>query len=434
MRLNLLSISRATAGVGFLALFPGYLLYHYSLAQGWIQPFLGGLFGNVSLMMGALCLLLLPWILSRSWRGAFIPGVLVAGLVAYMTLWTVGNFVFIRGEAYAADAMRESVSAIVIWLAMLFVGGFYPFDRPRLRTLLAIFAGLIVVAFAHAVVQYASPVGPYLTFVARSTDTVHSGYLGIGRSILVSAIFLGAVLIKTHLRLAVFAVGSLLLLLLGSRSDLFAMISLTAVLALVSGASGKNRWSSIAAMGGCCVLLYFASPLFFATRSTEVLDLDTSSSWQVRQELQAAALRVIRENPIFGEFGYHIRDGGAGFYAHNALSAWTNFGLVGFLLFIGLMAYFTVLSFRRMGSGQTADAAWFAAFQLNLASLIQAIAASPIFFPLPALAWGVTLNALRASRGKSRGGPPAIQRSLPPTLPGLTTSIEPFGSVSQATR
>ena len=423
MRINLFRIAGATATAGFLALFPGYLLYHYAIAQDWIPAFLGGLFGSVSLLTAAVFAVLLPWIVTRPLRAAFMPAVFIGLAIAYIATWALVNFVFIRAEPYGTDALREAASSILIWLAMLFVGGFFSFDKPLTRRLLTVMAVLVVLSLVHAIFRFHSPLGPYLTFSGADPDAEQSSYQGIGRSLLVTAIFLSAVVGKTHYRLAIFALGSLLLLLVGSRSDLFTLIALTAVLAFQSAFAGTNRWSTIGAMVGCAILLYVASPLFFESRSAEIFDLSNSSSWQTRHDLQTTALRVIHDSPVFGAFGYHLKDGGAGWYAHNALSAWTNFGVVGFLFYIGLIIYFTLLSMGRVFGRAAAGPVWFAAFYLSLASLIQAIVASPVFSPLPALAWGVALNALRTN-----GAEDSYYGSEPrpaPTRPGSANAASP---------
>ena len=434
LSINPFKISRGVATGGLCILFPGYLLYHYALAQVWIPPFLGGLFGPVSLLIALLCILLLPWIATRSWGEAFTPGVVVSTTIAYVAVWSIVNFLFIRGESYAANALTESASTVLLWIAMVFVGGFYAFDKALSRKLLIVLGALMVLSLIHAIVRFQSPLGPYLTFSGDDPDSTQSSYQGIGRSILVTAIFLAALVNKTHHRLGLFAVGSLLLLLVGSRSDLFTLVLLTAVLALQSGLKGANRYSTIAAMMGCVILLYFATPLFLNTRSAEIFDLANSSSWQARQDLQTTALGVIRNNPIFGSFEYHMRDDGAGFYAHNALSAWTNFGLVAFILYIGLMISFTLISFRRVRSSDGGGAVWFAAFELNLASLIQALFASPVFSPLPALAWGLTLNALRSAPRESRGTAPDVSSSPDRTIIRVTGSTAPYIPPPQAAR
>jgi hypothetical protein len=317
--------------------------------------------------------------------------------IAYIAAWSFANFVSIRPDPYGIDALQETVSALIIWTAMLFAGGFFAFDAVFTRKLMLISSALIVAALIHSMFRFGSPLGPYLTFSTADPDSPQSSYQGIGRSILVTFIVFAAVARKAPYRLAIFATGSFLLLLVGSRSDLFAMLALAAVLAFQSTFTGRNRLATIVSMSACVALLYLASPLFFETRNVEIFDLSGSSSWQARQELQAAALQIIRDDPFFGSFGYHMRDGGSGWYAHNALSAWTNYGLLGFVLYTGLICYFTLISVRHVFSHHSQQPVWFAALYLNLAALIQATLASPVFFPLPALGWGVALNALRGS-------------------------------------
>jgi len=395
MRLNLLNISQRAAALGFLALFPGFLLYQYSLAQGWIPAFLGGEFGVVSLFLAALCLLLLPWILARQLGRALLPGVVVVLLICYCTIWAFTNY-FIVHEPYSAEALQETAAALGTWLAVLLVGLFFPFRRGDTGKWLWIAGVLIVLALLHAMIRFRSPLGPYLTFSGVDDDAQVSTYQGIGRSILVTSIFISAIVKRTNRRVLVLAIGSVLILLVGSRSDFFTLAAVTAVVVLLVIARRINPITIATVILGGWLLVHFTAPIFLHSRNAELLDLSSSSSWQARQELEVAALHIIAENPVYGTFGYHFRDGGAGFYAHNALSAWTNFGLPGFILYTGLIGFFTLVSFWKLISGEFADPVWFAAFQLNLAGLIIAVGAQPVFAPLPILGWGVALNALRS--------------------------------------
>lgn len=399
MRSNVFNISRTAANLGFLTLFPGFLLYHYAVAQSWIPPFLGGLFGSVEALLAVVALVLIPWIASEGLAGAVTPAAVVGVTMAYIALWSVVNYLFLQGETFAGIALWEAFSALAGWLAMLLVGACYPFDEPLPRRALAVAAVLMVLAFVHAMIRFRSPLGPYLTFsLGDDQDAGVASYQGIGRSVVVSAIVLAAGARTTRGRLLLLTGTSFLLVLLGSRTDLFTVLALIAAVVGLTMLRG-NLAAIVAVVVGAYVLYVVAGPIFLETRNAEIFDLASSTSWQARHDLEVRALGVIRDHPLLGDFGYHHRIGGTGYYAHNALSAWTNYGMLGFALYLGLIVYFLLASIRRVIATDVRDSAWLAAMLLNLAALIQAALATPVFTPLPALGWGIALNAMRAQTG-----------------------------------
>jgi hypothetical protein len=397
MRLKVHNISRVPALAGFLVLFPGFMVYHYSIAQGWIPPFLGGLFGIAAVATALVALVLSPWLARHELGAAMVPTALVGVWLWYTMFWSFANYEALHGAPYVGFAMAESAATVMNWIAMVFIGAFFTFDDRRTHRALVISTVCIMAVMLHAMVRFRSPLGPYITFTSVDDTAGVSSYQGIGRSVLITTIFLAASTRSTGARFAIFALGSVLLLLVGSRSDLFSLVLLTVAMIGLLMLRGANPLAILSTLAGCWVVFHFTAPLFLETRNAEILDLANSSSWQARQEMQAFALNVIREHPFMGEFGYHFRIGGSGFFAHNALSAWTNYGLLGFVLYLGLITWFTVVSLRHVFVPGGGNGAWFAAFQLNFVALIQAVSASPVFSPLPALGWGLAINAMRTA-------------------------------------
>ena len=138
------------------------------------------------------------------------------------------------------------------------------------------------------------------------------------------------------------------------------------------------------------------------SRQFEVLDFPSSKSWKGRLALQEKALGQIMENPLLGKFGGHVltedtgkfAKGHAGRYAHNALSAWVSYGLAGFLLYLALALYGCLASARHVILKRVDEPLWTFAFTLNLVCLLLIIVSKPVFWPLPALGWGVLAQAL----------------------------------------
>ena len=109
------------------------------------------------------------------------------------------------------------------------------------------------------------------------------------------------------------------------------------------------------------------------------------------------ALAIIAEHPLAGSFGYHAWDSAG--YAHNALSAWTQYGLVGFALFSITMAAATAIALAGIAKTRGREPAWHLALQFNVIAIVLAIASEPIMSSVfPALAWGFTIRALRNRR------------------------------------
>jgi hypothetical protein len=278
---------------------------------------------------------------------------------------------------------------------MFFVGSFIRMDTKAsqriLLTLCVVMAGLLVAA----VVIHQSLLGPFLVFSPSNDPEVESStYQGAGRSILITGIVASALIPGTWRQLGILGVAVVALLSLGSRTYLLAGASCLVLAVLLAAIKNRHYVSAfvfVVLVGGAA---YAAREFFFATRARELLDLAQSSSWQMRMSLQENALDAIRSNPLIGDFAYHIREIAPGGYAHNVLSAWTEFGLIGFCLYVALIFGFLVIAFRRIFSP---NPLWHAAVALNAATVI-IIMAEPVFSVVPALGWGMVVNALLSER------------------------------------
>lgn len=143
------------------------------------------------------------------------------------------------------------------------------------------------------------------------------------------------------------------------------------------------------------------------SRQFEVLDISASKSWRGRLALQKKALGQIAQNPLLGKFGGHVlmedtgkfEKGHTGRYAHNALSAWVSYGLAGFLLYVSLTLYGCLVCVRHVILKQQDEPIWMFALTLNIVCLLLIIASKSVYWPLPALGWGVLAQALANPAG-----------------------------------
>ena len=146
------------------------------------------------------------------------------------------------------------------------------------------------------------------------------------------------------------------------------------------------------------------------SRQFEVLDFYASSSWADRLYLQGIALEHIAENPLMGKFGGHVLQqetdnrpiGHVGRYAHNVLSAWVGYGLIGFLIYVSLTLLSLLVATGQFVLKRQDTPLWTFAFMLNFVCLLMIIVSKPVYWPLPALGWGVLAQAL--SRATSAPG------------------------------
>lgn len=389
------------AFAGFLVLFPGFVVYHYAVAAGLMPAFLGGLFGIVSLLMAVAAVAMAGWLLGRDAWGGLHQAQFVLLALAFFVVWSLVAYLTLGSAPYASAALVESLGTIVLWFAAFFVASFCRIEGRARR--LIFFAGVaaVVGALLAAMVEYRSLLGPLLLFGGEpDADQQVSTYQGVGRSVLVAAMMLAAMTHVYWRQLVVLVCATVLLTGLGSRAHLFTAALLFMLVLAISLLRARRRGGPIVLLLVAATGVYAGWSMFLETRAGEIVDLASSTSWGMRLEVQALALQVVSDHPLLGDFGYHLREVGPGGYAHNALSAWPQFGLFGFLLYGGLIGYFAWLSIVRVLSVSGATAAWRMAMMVNFAALVLAVTSEPVFSVLPALGWGFAVNALLEEHGR----------------------------------
>ncbi|MGB7741059.1 MAG: O-antigen ligase family protein [Steroidobacteraceae bacterium] len=389
------------AYAGVLLLFPVFVLYHYSVASGWSPAFAGGLFRVSAVLMAVFGLAHIA-ISAPGWkhRAPLLELGFIA-LVSYLVLWTFAAVALGGHRSYTDAALTEALATVAIWLAAYFIGVRVRLREGRDWRLLSLLAATIAACFVHAVAVHGSFVGPFLTFQGDA-GLVDAGttYQGIGRAILVVAVVMSVLRTGFLTQLSVLGAAAVALMALGSRAHLFAILLLMALHILVFGFRRRNLLAGVLALLAAVGAGLAAWEIFLDTRAAEIFELATSTSWQERLFASDEAVRVIREDPFLGAFGYHWADRSAG-YAHNLLSAWAGFGGIAFALFVGMMVYAFAVSAARVLLAEWPSAAWRMAFQFNAVALLLAIASEPIYASVfPALGWGFTVAALRRERAR----------------------------------
>ena len=384
------------AGAAFVLMFPVFMAYQYGISAGWWGAFLGGLFGASAMLVAALASVFAVTVVMRN-APVHALHVLFLLLLVHMSVWSLAHLPLIDRSEWTSPVMTESFATLTIWVALFFVGARFPSRPPGLRWVSSLSWLLVLLCFAHAFYAGGFPAGPFLAF-ANAEEGGHSTYQGIGRSLLA----VGAIAALAWRPDSLVAVGSLvaaavLMLTLGSRAHFFVLcllIVLHVSLLLV------RRQTFLRGAFSLAVLLAVAATslnLFLETRAAEIVELAESASWTERGQANERALAVIAERPLAGAFGYHSWDEAG--YAHNLLSAWTQYGLLGFLGCVLLMLSATLLAIAGYRRGDGQRAAWLVAMYLNVVCIVLAVASEPIMSSaFPALAWGFTARAMRLER------------------------------------
>ena len=401
------------AALSFFLLFPGFLLYHQLLAMELLQPFIRGLYGPVSLASLLAFLVLLPW--RRDWlrscvKERYVLYVLV--FLFYTLVWTVAHYLIMADENIQLAA-PQSLQTIVFWACLFLTGLLLPLESKALKWIF-FFVFLLALLF---LLHFSISTGE-LTFRANwfyglwgDNLATHQGY---SRSALVILLFLLAVFTGIKVRIGLILSGAFVLFMLASRADFSAFLVVCLALSVIFGIKKP--------------LYFLVAPIFFLvlsgmflvaaniddrmtmillTRQLEIFNLFESASWANRMKLQEIALEQIAAHPLTGQFGGHVTDAGhIGKYAHNALSAWVSYGFFGFFIYLGLSVVALWVSARRFILKGQESPVWIFAFLLNLFCLLLVMAARSVYWPLPALGWGLVAQGLISLRPETRAKPP----------------------------
>jgi len=392
-------MSGPLAAAFVLLLFPGYFLYHYAVASGMIAPVVGGWFGPISLVA---VVVLVPFGARACLhaRGRVAHFVTMFGLlVVYVGLWTGGYYLLHADSQQSAVALEGGGGLVVFWVVLFFIGYFLDFNRGWFwRGLLLSFGAMAALTLLN--------IDPsrVMFYVRQPQVTEHvASYQGFARSVVATAILLLAFSRRLAGQIAVLAVGAAVLFFVGARSEFFGFLLVGGVWA---GWSFVQRSLPKKIVVGLAVLLLgmavFSSVGLRGSRQLQVLDLSSASSWQARQELLEEGVAEIVASPLVGEFAGQMTTRGFGAYIHNGLSAWRQFGLVGFLLYAGMALASMWFAVEAVWLKRRQTPRWMAALYLNVMCVVLIVVAKSVFWELPALAWGLTAGALFRDRWVSQ--------------------------------
>lgn len=383
----------------WLVLFPGFFLYHLAIASFDIFPVLGGLFGPYSLL--ATVVFLVGCLKCRNSYVVSAYQVLVALFMISLIAWTSLHYL-LAFESGIGLATRQSAELTVLLTCLYFSARFLPEKVATLRNLFEVF----IFAVMLFLVIYVFVTGQ-LTFDARRWSGVEeiSTYQGFARSIAFALLLVVAERDGVFARIILSVAGVVVLFLLGARSEFAAFLIVVGALLLVIGRRNlvKGLLFSAAPLGVGLFVVSLSVLDLANSRQFELLSLDQSSSWAARVAYMEAGLRQVAAHPILGDFGGHVSgDGSVGRYAHNALSAWVNYGVFGFFLYMLLTSWAFVGSVYRVLWLGDSRPGWVLCFLVSVFVTVLVVAAKSVFWPMVALSWGLYVRAVWLDRCSGR--------------------------------
>lgn len=390
----------STTAVSFLLLFPGFFFYHFAAGAGLVPRFLGGWFGPLSVVLlgvYSVLLILVPLYL----RGrSLLVFVLFAILVVTVLCWLGAHHVLGAGYQGHPVVQRQVLALVVLWLALFMMGLYWPEDSPPLTGALSLALPLIIVL--TVLNTNVESLLFSLAYEGTAGENVTT-YQGFARSLAITAIVLLSIRSDSRLLLpAVFATCATLFL-IGARSELYGFAIVSPIIAWF-GVKARPKFTFLLASAGVIAVTVLVvtnwSSLAQSRPLQVVASLQDIGSFQQRRTFLMAGLEDIGANVLTGTFaGHYERFGSVGTYIHNFLSAWRQFGLGVFLLYGGLTVSSTIVSLRYLLQSGINSQIWRIALALNAFATILVVASKAVYWPFPALGWGLVASGLLRARG-----------------------------------
>lgn len=404
----------------FLALFPGLFVYHLLAATGIVPLVLGP---GWSVVNGVAAVGLGFFLLREPKRHApFLA--LVVVIVVYAGIYALVG----ENEWQRSKTMLLESGKLAVGLVSLYCIGFLLTDTEQFRRAL-----LVALAFmAAATFVFIDPVT--MTFIAIDrwdAPIGTAGYQWFAQSFSLTAIVALALTRDGRVQAVIIGVAVPTLFALFSRSEFLGFVIVVTAWCVVQGLRLQFRPIGLAAGSiavGFAVLFVVASALppvqqvgaerrhereraylekyklspdkwwgkryTAAERQAEAFNLSESGSFQMRMEFLREGWSDIVASPFVGDYGGQMRGGRFGDYIHNVLSVWRQYGLFAFLLYVGLCTWAAWLTFRQVILLGSKDHMWLFAFLITAYGCALIIATKSVFWPLPALAWGLVAARL----------------------------------------
>jgi hypothetical protein len=313
----------------FLLLFPGFFFYQTLLGLGAIGAVLGGYFSIVAVPMTVPLVWFFIDAAKRNDNYLVKLDFYFFLFILYYSIVIAANF---AGGADRAIVQRYALS-------MTFCLNIYIIFRMMDLNDRAFVAAVAFSLIAMSAITIYFSIGGF--FYLRNLDEATNpdslaSYQGFARSYIYTFLILISVVRFIGFRLLLYGLAIVSLFLNGARSEFSGVLFLIPIIELHHA---RHKLYSIGVV--FLLLIWFAANaevivnMLPDNRILQLFDVSHSSSGVAREQLSSDAWHTITENPIFGDFGSYAD----GYYAHNILCAWVDFGVFGLVLLAALLVW-----------------------------------------------------------------------------------------------
>jgi len=308
-----------------LILLPGFYLYQLYVFAGF-PPVFGGYL--VYSAVAASVVLVFPYLQMAFREHLNRIDILYWILTFFYLAWAGYNVQY----DYLGVATQLYASAFPGWICYYLLGRVCPFGNRtvnRLAMASLVFMTLVVLAYTNN--------GSFEIGVTQQTagESAQNASYQAFALIFVVTVYVAALTLRNRLvEAGVLVVSAVVLFLIGSRSEAI----FVALIALYFIATSRYRFvTGLAALLAAAPLLLFEQFLSLLTSNRFAVTVLRREGYvdTTREYINARAIDIIRDSPLFGEYGRYE----SGLYAHNITSAWVDFGAIGFLLYVLLLGF-----------------------------------------------------------------------------------------------
>jgi len=315
--------------MAFLLLFPGFFFYHTLLGLGMVSAVLGGYFTPVALALTSPIFWFYLLAARRNKRFFLRSDLYFFLFVLYYALVVAANF---AGGANPA-IVKKYAASLIFCVDTFIIFRMIDFSDKK-------FIALVVLSLAamSAITIYFSIDG---FFYLRNLDEASNPeslatYQGFARSYVYTFLIVVAVVRFMGVRFFVYGLAISSLFLNGARSEFSAVLFLIPIIELYHA---KHKLYSIFLVFFLLIWVVANADAIVGmlpdSRILQLFDVSHSSSGVAREQLSREAWHTITENPILGDFASYED----GYYAHNILCAWVDFGLVGLVSLVAMLIW-----------------------------------------------------------------------------------------------
>jgi hypothetical protein len=387
-----------------------FILYNIILCFTTLPPFFGGFYTLFSIFF-LIFFIPIYWNFfktSRQVNHVYLNLVILWFL--YIIVFTLSHFAIDPANSNH-DVVKQSLQLALLTLLLMLTGAYFSFDK-QMKNAFVIFHFLLFIAtvgfalYKHHDVFF----GDYAIIFDKKAYL--SGRQAYARVEIITLFLLLSFLKNKTLKFLIYFTGMIALYVIGSRSEMMAFFLVMGFYYLIQGGwalknkielNKKTIIRTILVGAVICTTLLVLFLVVPKSKNQDIFHITSSTSYQERAVLNHLAMETIKDHPIAGKFGDHTRyNGNIGGYAHNILSAWVNYGLFGFILYLVIILSSFKLALRQLIISKFQNPYDKFSFLLNTNTFVLIFIAKSIFWILPALGWGVLIKRLIIKSSKNK--------------------------------